>query len=97
MFYVDSEDNYYEGKRRSDEDMEVIRKPGKDFIYRDGVWLQTLLINDIASIRAIREYIVGNSEEKTKATEYLSICEDYAKQERAKMGLSIDASVVEKS
>jgi hypothetical protein len=59
---------------------------------------------DTVTLAETTDYVVkdtngveGSSETKVKATEYLSICEDYAIQERAKMGLSIDASVVEKS
>ena len=109
-FYI-GEIGYYEGDKADWRDKVVPQRPDNTYIWKDK-WVvdetlikklndeeskKKLIDNDLASIRAIREYIVGSSETKVKATEYLSICEDYAKQERIKMGLSIDASVVEKS
>ena len=111
-FYINQTGNYYEGDKADWRDKEVPQRPDHTYIWKDDEWVvddvllkqlndeeskKKLIDNDLASIRAIREYIVGSSETKVKATEYLSICEDYAIQERTKMGLSIDASVVEKS
>jgi len=110
-FYLDQNGNYYEGDKADWRDTEVTQRPDYRYIWNKEWVLNDELIAeenktealkkleniDKESVRSIREYLTGDTATKTKALEYLTIHETKAQEERAKMGLSIDASVVEKS